>query len=67
MKEKLIEFYLDWVNNWLSTVRMAEHYGLTKRECQELIEMGRKYHEENVERSKNRKPWHHNNKLKAVY
>lgn len=56
MKEKLIEFYLDWVNNWLSTVKMAEHYGLTKCECQELIEMGRKYHEENIERLKNRKP-----------
>lgn len=52
MKEKLIEFYLDWVNNWLSTVKMAEHYGLTKRECQELIQLGSKYHLEQVQLKK---------------
>lgn len=44
MKQHLIDFYLDWVNNWLSTVEMAKHYGLTKRECQELIDLGMKYH-----------------------
>lgn len=49
MKKKLIEFYLDWVNNFLTIQRMAEHYGLTISDTMALIEMGRVYHEESVE------------------
>lgn len=44
MRSNLIEFYLDWVNNWLSVKAMADHYGFTKKECQDLIEIGRKCH-----------------------
>lgn len=44
MKKQLITFYLDWSNNYLFAKNMAEDYGLTKEECQHLIEMGRKYH-----------------------
>ena len=28
MKTRLIEIYLDWTNNWLTTSRMAESYGI---------------------------------------
>ena len=50
MKQKLIDFYLDWVNNYLSPSTMAEHYELSEEDCDVLIDMGRVYHEENVKR-----------------
>lgn len=49
MKQKIIAFYLDWVNNFISTDSLAEHYGITQEEASFLINMGRKYHEETVE------------------
>lgn len=52
MKDTLVAFYLDWVNNYLTIEKMAEHNQLTENETTQLIEMGRKYHEENVERIK---------------
>lgn len=30
MKDTLIEFYLDWVNNYLSITKMAEDNGISK-------------------------------------
>ncbi len=48
MKKKLIELYLDWVNHFLTVDRLAEYYEITVDEANVLIEMGRKYHEENV-------------------
>ncbi len=52
MKKQLIDLYLDWVNNWLTTGRMSDHYGVEPLEMEQLIEMGRKYHEENVKQLK---------------
>lgn len=49
MKQNLIEFYLDWVNHFISVGVMSEHYGITLSECVYLINAGRKYHEQNVE------------------
>lgn len=49
MKQKLIDFYLDWVNNFISVGQMAEHYEITLGECTKLITIGQKYHELNVE------------------
>ncbi len=48
MKQKLIDFYLDWVNNFLTVAGMAQYYGVTYEEAVYLIEVGRKYHEEKV-------------------
>ena len=48
MKQQLVDFYLDWVNNFLSISYMAEWYGITIGECTELVEIGKKYHEERV-------------------
>lgn len=48
MKKQLIEFYLDWVNNFLTAGAMAEYYGLTVDETIHLIDMGKKYHEQSV-------------------
>lgn len=48
MKDTLIAFYLDWVNNYLTVELMARYNQLTEDETTKLIEMGRKYHEESV-------------------
>ena len=26
-------FYLEWLNNWLSTEKFAEHYGISQKEA----------------------------------
>jgi hypothetical protein len=41
IKRSIIEFYLDWVNNWLTAESMASHYGLTVDQVNWLIETGR--------------------------
>ena len=46
MKKQLQEFYLDWVNNYLTIEKMAEHYELTAEDTATLINLGRSYHEE---------------------
>lgn len=46
MKQHLINFFLDYFNNYLTVTKMAEDYGITKDECDQLIEIGRKYHYE---------------------
>lgn len=40
-REKLIEEYEDWRNNYLSPALFAEHRGLTEEEGELLIELGR--------------------------
>lgn len=52
MKDTLIAFYLDWVNNHLTVEQMAENKGLTEVETTTLIELGKKYHEEHVDELK---------------
>lgn len=49
MKKALIEFYLDWTNNYLTHKKMCEDYGITYKEWLNLYHMGKKYHEQNVE------------------
>lgn len=44
IKKAAIEFYLDWVNNFLTSESMAEHYSISREECIQLIDMGRKWH-----------------------
>lgn len=46
MKQRLIEFYLDWFNNFLTVQAMADHYGMELEDCKCLIELGRKHHHE---------------------
>jgi len=48
MKQILIDFYLDWVNNYLTVSKMADDYELTVSATVNLIEIGRKIHEQNV-------------------
>ncbi len=55
MKDKLIEFYMDYANNYLTVTKMAEDYGLSLQECKSLIEIGRKYYFDKWETTANRK------------
>ena len=52
IKTKLIELYLDWVNNWLTLSKMADHYGLDPVDLDQLIHIGRKAHESAVQKQK---------------
>lgn len=59
MKKQLIEFYLDYVNNYLCHVTMAEHQGMTPEQCLQLIGFGRVFNTESVEQSKLLQPKKH--------
>lgn len=52
MKKQLIEFYLDWVNNYLSPAKMASDYGITESQCKTLINIGRELCNAEVELKK---------------
>jgi|TARA_R110000868_G_C10596404_1_gene740052 hypothetical protein len=41
MNKQIIEFYLDWVNNYLTVETMAEHHGLDVEHARTLIKIGR--------------------------
>mgnify|MGYP003626023702 FL=1 len=49
MKTQLLTMYLDWVNNWLTVDAFSDHYELDHRDAISLIDMGRKYHEEQAQ------------------
>lgn len=49
MKKQLIEFYTDWVNHFLTVERLADYYDIEVDDALELISIGKKYHEQNVE------------------
>ena len=49
MNKQIIEFYLDWVNNYLTVETMAEHHGLDVDDAKTLISMGRYMHHRHVE------------------
>lgn len=34
--------YLDWVNNFLTVERFAEHYNMEERQAEEIIDLGHK-------------------------
>lgn len=48
IRTHLKTLYLDWVNEWLSTANMAAAYGIPVVDMIMLVEMGQKYHEEDL-------------------
>lgn len=44
----IADLYLDYVNNFTTTSRFANHYGLTNDEAFDLITLGRSIHERMV-------------------
>ena len=49
MNKQLREFYLDWVNNYLTVETMAMHYGLDVRHARILIDIGRDAHQQYID------------------
>jgi len=47
MKTKLIDIYLDFLNNFLTVKGMAEHYNIDIEDLVELLQIGKKYFENN--------------------
>ena len=45
-KQSVISFYLEYVNNFLTIERMAEYYEMPEADCLYLVELGKKYHNE---------------------
>lgn len=48
LSELLQSYYLDWVNNYITTEKFAEHNNLSRDEASTIIDMGREHHEKNV-------------------
>ena len=46
------DIYLEWVNYWLTVDAMADNYGRSTGELEQIINEGREEHEENVKRLK---------------
>lgn len=51
MKQTLIDFYLDYVNNFITVKGLAAYYGLDLTDATVLIELGKKYHEARLNRT----------------
>ena len=49
MSNQLKEFYLDWMNNYLTVEKMAEHNEMTVEDTAMLINLGRSYHQESCD------------------
>lgn len=47
--QSLINYYLEYLNQWLTITRMAEYYEMPYNDCEYLVQLGKKYHEQNVE------------------
>lgn len=44
--EEIINIYLDWVNNFLSLDKFAEHYGISEIDAHYIIDLGRRLNNE---------------------
>ena len=49
MNAQLMDFYLDWVNNYLTVEVMAEHHGLDVVHARVLIGIGRDAHQQYID------------------
>ena len=41
MKNKIIEMYLDYFNNFLTVERFAEYYNISEKKADKIINLGR--------------------------
>jgi len=55
------EVYLNWLNDWISTERMAEFYNVERYEIELLINKGRNEHLNKFESEAYKKVWIKNN------
>lgn len=47
-KQKYTNMYLDYVNNFLTVEKFAEHYQITVEKAKTIINIGRNFHENNL-------------------
>jgi hypothetical protein len=45
-KKSVIAFYLEYLNNFITIKRMAEYYDMPEDDCNYLVQLGKKYHNE---------------------
>lgn len=45
MREKLAEWYLDYVNNFISLDKFAEHHGISRDQAEQVVKLGKEIHE----------------------
>lgn len=48
MKQKIIDFYIDWVNNYVTLEKIAEDYDISSTDANILILMGKGYYENSI-------------------
>ena len=48
MRDKLIGWYLEWVNHYMTVDAFAEHHGISRDQALIVIKMGRDLHQENI-------------------
>ena len=48
MSTTLANLYLDYFNNYLTVALFSEHHGLTIKQAETLLDMGREIHEQRV-------------------
>ena len=48
MKEQLAKFYLQYLNDFLTIEKFAAYHSMDKMDAAELLNLGRKFHEEIV-------------------
>lgn len=49
IQKQLIFMYLDRFNNYLTDRKFAEDYNLSTKDAKTLLQMGKEFHEENVQ------------------
>ena len=49
MKDKLEKMFLDYANNYLTVAKFAESYGITAKQANRILYIGRKLHYKKVE------------------
>ena len=54
LKNLLADLYLEYLNNWLTVSAFAKHHEMYVKPIERLLKMGRKYHEERVQRNNKR-------------
>lgn len=54
LEQQIIEFYLEWRNDYLTVEKMAEHKGMKDSAVNKLICLGRELHEDFVIEEKRR-------------
>lgn len=51
-KFSVIELYLDYVNNFLTIEKFAEHYNMDEKHAKRLIDLGKDIHEHHLKMMK---------------